>query len=247
MPAIPFIVAAAVDAAIGEAVAAVVGETILGSTALASAAEGAIIGGVSGGISAGIQGGNIGKGMLTGAIGGGVGGGVTNYASGELNAMSDSGSMFDPSATNGGAPTLDQSQIKGLSKGAGGMAGALATGKDFKTSAMGGLISGGTSYLFDPPAGASKDDQMVSKAESGLASSALNQLLSPQQGSRADATTFSPSSGSQTAGSPGSSALSQVLNVGDASGPVLGGSDKDGTKKNVWNVDSLKYMGNQES
>jgi hypothetical protein len=45
--------------------------------------------------------------------------------------------------------------------------------------------------------------------------------------------------------SPGSQALGQALRVGDAGAPVFGG-DKEEGKKSGWNVESLRYMG-QES
>ena len=62
--------------------------------------------------------------------------------------------------------------------------------------------------------------------------------------------TTTPSSGGATltgAGqSPGSQALGQALRVGDAGAPVFGGDkDKEG-KKSGWNLESLRYMG-QES
>jgi hypothetical protein len=45
--------------------------------------------------------------------------------------------------------------------------------------------------------------------------------------------------------SPGSQALGQALRVGDAGAPIFGG-DKEEGKKSGWNVESLRYMG-QES
>jgi len=62
--------------------------------------------------------------------------------------------------------------------------------------------------------------------------------------------TTTPSSGGATltgAGqSPGSQALGQALRVGDAGAPIFGGDkDKEG-KKSGWNLESLRYMG-QES
>jgi hypothetical protein len=44
---------------------------------------------------------------------------------------------------------------------------------------------------------------------------------------------------------PGSQALSQALRIGDPGAPIFGG-DKEEGKKSGWNVESLRYMG-QES
>ena len=44
---------------------------------------------------------------------------------------------------------------------------------------------------------------------------------------------------------PGSSALAQVLNQGGAGAPVFG-TNQDKGKKSKWNLESLRYMGNQD-
>ena len=52
---------------------------------------------------------------------------------------------------------------------------------------------------------------------------------------------------SQRAGStPGSAALGQALNVGDVGGPIFGSKGDEKGKKPVWNVQSLRYMGQPE-
>ena len=43
---------------------------------------------------------------------------------------------------------------------------------------------------------------------------------------------------------PGSQALSQALRIGDAGEPIFGG-DKEEGKKSGWNVESLRYMGQE--
>jgi hypothetical protein len=97
----------------------------------------------------------------------------------------------------------------------------LATGKDLKTAATGGLLSAGVDYLYgEPAAGASGADKTALAVEKGLTSMAVNQLFAPTQTSQSSQTVgggFTPSDTSVTttgAGqSPGSQALAQALRV----------------------------------
>jgi hypothetical protein len=73
---------------------------------------------------------------------------------------------------------------------------------------------------------------------------------------------FAPSRSAQTVGgggytptsvtttgagqAPGSEALSQALRIGDPGAPIFGGDKDEKTKASGWNVESLRYMG-QES
>jgi hypothetical protein len=134
-----------------------------------------------------------------------------------------------------------------LARGLGTSLGSLATGQKPLTAVEQGVIGGGLDYLF--PSTGSTGDKISSGIEKGFASTALSQLLAPSSSARG-----LPSTGGvavtgqpgQTGTAPGSQALAQALNVGDAGSPVLGGGDSTG-RKNVWNVESLRYMGNPPS
>ena len=80
-----------------------------------------------------------------------------------------------------------------------------------------------------------------------LIGSSIANYLSPTRSAQTEGGGATPSPTSVTttgAGqSPGSQALSQALRIGD---PVLGSGDKEEGKKSGWNVESLRYMG-QES
>ena len=45
---------------------------------------------------------------------------------------------------------------------------------------------------------------------------------------------------------PGSQALSQALRIGDPGAPIFGGDKEDKGKQSGWNVESLRYMGQEE-
>lgn len=237
MPAIPIVAYVAVDYAIGTYVAEAIGAEILGSTLLANAATGAITGAVSGGAVAAATGGDVGKGIEQGAIGGAVAAPVSKYVSGEL---AEAGASRDVARSVG--------------RGTGTTAAGLATGRDLESSLKSGVISGGVDFLFgEPPAGASKEDKALLSAEKGFTTQAVNQLFAPTQTSRSAQTAggggFAPSDTSATttgAGqTPGSQALAQALRVGDAGGPIFGGGGEDTQKKSGWNVESLRYMGQE--
>jgi hypothetical protein len=244
MPAVPFIISFAVDYAIGAAVAEAVGAEILGSTLLADAASGAIKGAVSGGISAAAQGGDVGKGVEGGAVGGAVAGAVTGQAG-----------QPDPSMD---APLREASGVSAIAprevaRGAGSAAGILARGGSPKQAATGGLISGGIDYIAGTQtADASQTEQALTSVGKGLGAKYANELFSPAptrsaqtEGGGGFGSTSVTTTGAGQA--PGSQALSQALRIGDPGAPILGSSDKEaGDKKSGWNVESLRYMG-QES
>jgi hypothetical protein len=76
----------------------------------------------------------------------------------------------------------------------------------------------------------------------------ISNYLSPTRSAQTEGggATPSPATSVTTTGAgqaPGSQALSQALRIGD---PVLGSGDKEEGKKSGWNVESLRYMG-QES
>lgn len=231
MGAAAVVVPIIVDTVIGEAVAAAVGQEILGSTLLADAATGAIKGAASGAISAATQEGDIAKGALGGAAGGAVGGAVA------------------PAVTGAAGETIGPEAAKALGKGAGAAASTLARGGDLKTAGTRGLITGGVEALFGAPEGADKADKALASIEKGFASTALQELFSPQTvrtASTVGGTGAAPTPGTAptaTGVTPGSQALAQALNLGDVGAPIFGGDKEKGGAKPTWNVESLRYMG----
>jgi hypothetical protein len=244
MPAVPFIISFVVEEAIGAAIAEAVGAEIMGSTLLADAASGAIKGAISGGVSAAAQGGDVEKGVTGGAVGGAVAGGVTGQAG-----------DYDPvtGQTERAASGLSASVPKEIARGAGSAAGTLARGGTPKQAITGSLISGGIDYIAgSPDVGASTEEQALYSVGKGLGKKYATDLFSPSPTRSAQTEGgggFSPTSVTTTGSgqAPGSQALAQALRLGDPGAPILGSSDKEmGDKKSGWNVESLRYMG-QES
>ena len=195
-------------------------------------------------------GGDVGEGIVKGAIGGGVAGGVTSGLTGKVGGIDPkTGATIEPSGLKG--LTGSEAGGKALARGIGSTAGGVATGRDLKSAATSGLIGAGVDYLYgDAPAGADSTDKALLGVEKGLTSMAVSQLFAPPQTPRSAQPTggsFAPSD-TQIAGAgqaPGSQALAQALRVGDIGGPVFGGGGEDTQKKSGWNVESLRYMGQE--
>jgi hypothetical protein len=241
MPVVAAVADVIISAVIGDTIAATVTE-VVGSALIGDVVSGAVVGAIGGATSAAIQGGNIWKGAEKGAEMGGISGGVQGVLQGaELTGTSQTGGPVNLSQLAG--PQVGSA----LSKGLGTFVGSELTGGNLKSSLERGLVTGGLDYLF--PSTGSTGDKITSGIEKGFASTALSQLLAPSSSARG-----LPSTGGvavtgqpgQTGTAPGSQALAQALNVGDAGLPVLGGGDSTG-RKNVWNVESLRYMGNPPS
>ena len=168
----------------------------------------------------------------------------------------DVGGGFNPATGKGDvataaaatAPTVEKSAVSGATKGAtsaalkGGSASDIVAG-----GVAGGLSSAGgeaaSQYAgFEP-------SSIGSALTKNVIGSSISNFLSPTRSSQTvgggTAPESSPTSVTTTGAgqSPGSQALSQALRIGD---PVLGSGDKEEGKKSGWNVESLRYMG-QES
>jgi len=90
----------------------------------------------------------------------------------------------------------------------------------------------------------SPEESKTLQAGLGIGLSSLFAPSSKTQKAPDTSTLISGTSGTSGT-SPGSQALGQALRVGDAGAPIFGG-DKEEGKKSGWNVESLRYMG-QES
>ena len=123
-----------------------------------------------------------------------------------------------------------------------------------KTAAVGGLISGGADYLYgQPSADATSTDKAALNIEKGLTSAALNNIFnqpaSYQPNQPSPTSTFGTSNTNIAGGGSdvGSAALGQALRIGDAGSPVFGSGEKEGEKQSGWNVESLRYMGQEDN
>jgi hypothetical protein len=240
MPAVAIVADVLIANTVGATLATAVGE-VVGSALIGDIVSGAVIGAIGGGLGAAVQGGDVWKGAEQGAISGGVSGGVSGALQGaELTGTSQSGGSLD--LTKAG---LSSNAAKALASGLGRTAGAVATGTPFTTALEEGAITGVVDYAI-PSKG--KGDY-TSALERSLVGSGLQAVLGvgAPRNVRGGGSPFITGSASKQAGStPGSAALGQALNVGDAGSPIFGSKGDEKSKKNVWNVQSLRYMGQPE-
>ena len=163
----------------------------------------------------------------------------------------DVGGGFNP-ATGAGDPSSiptprEKSGVRGATSGA---ARAALKGGSAEEIASGAIVGGASSY-----GGAAASEELGLKpgsVESGLTQTIVGQsignYLSPTRsaqtmgGGAAPEPTSVATTGAGQA--PGSQALSQALRIGDAGAPIFGG-DKEEGKKSGWNVESLRYMGQE--
>ena len=183
--------------------------------------SGAVIGALGGASQAAVEGQNIWQGAVRGAEAGGISAGIA------------------PEITKG-AEALGASKdvASAVGKGLGTTAADVALGVPFKTALEMGGISGLTSYAIP-----GKD--IGSQLERGVATAGLDKLIAPKTQAGITQLGAAPITGqfAKTQTTPGTGALSQALGVGDLGAPVLGGGTDKTSKKNVWNVESLRYMG----
>ena len=167
----------------------------------------------------------------------------------------DVGGGFNP-ATGAGDPTtaaganvptpVEKAGVGGATSGALKAASNKGSASDVLAGAVVGGAAGAGGTAASEYAGFEPGSIGSSLTKSVIGSSIAN-YLSPTRSAQTEGGGATPSPTSVTttgAGqSPGSQALSQALRIGD---PVLGSGDKEEGKKSGWNVESLRYMG-QES
>lgn len=146
----------------------------------------------------------------------------------------------------GGSPELGTSVAKGTGSFLTQTAGGLARGLSPEEAAKQGLITGGVTGLTEF---ASQKAVPVMPETSlgrlGLAAGetavdyGLSSLFQPSQKAPSPGQTYDVSMTGMPGSSAGSQALSQALRLGDPGAPLFG-SEKEGKRKNVWNVASLK-------
>ena len=171
----------------------------------------------------------------------------------------DVGGGFNPATGTGDPSSIptprEKSGVRGATSGA---ARAALKGGSAEEIASGAIVGGASSY-----GGAAASEELGLKPgsiESGLTQTIVGQsignYLSPTRsaqtmgggrgggggGGAAPEPTSVATTGAGQA--PGSQALSQALRIGDAGEPIFGG-DKEEGKKSGWNVESLRYMGQE--
>jgi hypothetical protein len=186
------------------------------------------------------------------------------YAAGEAYAPASSapdnidvGGGFNPATGTGDPATAAAAAPVGVEKaGVKGATSGTLRAIDKKGSAeeiiSGGIVGGAAGYGgaaaseyagFEPGSvGAGLTQAVVGQSISNY----LNPTRSAQTAGGGAAPSPTTSVATTGAGqAPGSQALSQALRIGDPGAPIFGG-DKEEGKKSGWNVESLRYMG-QES
>ena len=255
MPAVALVATLALSemgitaAAVGSAALGAAG--ITASTTVASVVGGSIIGAGTGALSAAVQGGKPLKGALTGAVSGGVGAGVTaglGEALGAQGAVGALGPQIPKGAEVFGSTALGAGITKGAGAFAGGLTGGLVSGAPFGQALKGGLISGLAGGL---GAGIGEAANLgptgTALLSSGL-SYGLQQALTPStlkgistgsyQPTVSRAADVAPKTGATTG-----SGLASAPSSYSPGGSVFGTSDSDKPPSNVWNVGSLRNIG----
>ena len=167
----------------------------------------------------------------------------------------DVGGGFNPATGTGDpttaaaatVPTVEKSAVGGAARGATSAALKGGSASDIITGGVVGGAAGGGGQAASEYAGFDQGS-LGSALTKNVIGSSISNYLSPTRSSQTvgGSTAPTPTTSVTTTGagqSPGSQALSQALRIGD---PVLGSGDKEEGKKSGWNVESLRYMG-QES
>jgi hypothetical protein len=157
----------------------------------------------------------------------------------------------DPATASAAAATPTRTEKAGVSGAARGATSAALKGGSASDIVSGGIVGGASSY-----GGSAASEELglqPGSFESGLTQTVVGQsignYLSPTRSAQTvgGGAAPSPTTSVATTGAgqaPGSQALSQALRIGDAGAPIFGG-DKEEGKKSGWNVESLRYMGQE--
>ena len=158
----------------------------------------------------------------------------------------------DPTTASAAAATPTRTEKAGVSGAARGATSAALRGGSAEEIISGGIVGGASSYGgtaaseaagFEPGSvGAGLTQTIVGQSIGNY----LKPTRSAQTMGGGAAPEPSPTSVATTGTgqAPGSQALSQALRIGDAGEPIFGG-DKEEGKKSGWNVESLRYMGQE--
>ena len=256
MPAVPLVAGFALAqvgitaASVGTALlgAEVAGTAILGATTVGSVVGGTVLGAGIGAASAAIQGGDIAQGALFGGITGGVGAAVSGAVGGALGADAPlPEGMQGPirGATLADSAALGAGAVKGISGAVTGALGSALGGGDPLRGALLGGATGGISGAAGQALGLGPTGTSALGGALGFGlSSAFPTSKETQRSGISAQTPYQPTvSAPKTPGS--SAALGNALSIAPGMGytpssTVIGSSESDKPKSNVWNVESLK-------
>ena len=168
----------------------------------------------------------------------------------------DVGGGFNPATGKGDvataaaatAPTVEKSAVSGATSGAtraalkGGSASDIVTG-----GVVGGLAGAGGEAASE--AAGFEPGSVGSTLTKSVVGGSIQDIFAPSRSSQTvGGGGYVPTSVTTTGAgqAPGTEALSQALRIGDPGAPIFGGDKDDKGKQSGWNVESLRYMG-QES
>jgi hypothetical protein len=164
----------------------------------------------------------------------------------------DIGGGFNP-ATGTGDPSsiptpVEKSAVGGAARGATSAALKGGSASDIVTGGAVGALSGAGGEAASGYSGF-EPGSVGSALTKNVVGSSISNIFSPQKSSQTvGGGGYTPTSVTTTGAgqAPGSQALSQALRIGDPGAPIFGGDKEDKGKQSGWNVESLRYMG-QES
>jgi hypothetical protein len=232
----------------------------LASGTLGALETGAIIGAGEGAVNAAVTGGDIAKGALTGGVGGGVGAGVGAELTKDLGATPSTGGYSGipetpaTPASIAGSPTAASGLIEAAKGGSSALAGALAGGAPLSTALQQGLRAGEIGGISGLVSGLAQNqfsaDQGTAKDIGTAAGTIANYALPSASGGTTPSYTPPAQPGLSAQGPAPSPTLGQSLSIAPTlgytpGGTVFGSSEGDQPKQRVWNVASLRNIGEE--
>ena len=167
----------------------------------------------------------------------------------------DVGGGFNP-ATGAPTPTVtglsESTEKAGVSGAASGATKAALKGGSASDIVTGGIVGGLSSAGGEAASEAAgfQPGSVGSTLTKTVVGQSIGDIFSPTRSSSTQGGGYTPQTSVTTTGAgqaPGSQALAQALRIGDPGAPIFGGEkDKEAAKQSGWNVESLRYMG-QES
>lgn len=170
----------------------------------------------------------------------------------------DVGGGFNP-ATGAGDPTtaaaaaagqvpVEKAGVRGAASGATRAALKGGSAKDIVTGGVVGGLAGAGGEAVTEAAGF-EPGSIESALTKSVVGGTIQDIFTPTRSAQTvGGGGYVPTSVTTTGAgqAPGSQALAQALRIGDAGEPIFGGDKEDKGKQSGWNVESLRYMG-QES
>jgi hypothetical protein len=158
----------------------------------------------------------------------------------------------DPTTASAAAATPTRTEKAGVSGAARGATSAALKGGSASDIVAGGIVGGASSYGGSAASEAAgfEPGSVGAGLTQAVVGQSIGNYLSPTRSAQTVGGGATPSASPTSVATtgagqaPGSQALSQALRIGDAGAPIFGG-DKEEGKKSGWNVESLRYMGQE--